>query len=303
MYAYSSRGKKESDAASNDRRNANGSPSYHCYFIPAHWISIDNGVSLVTEMLTGLDGLLERRVSNPTLYTTEDIKHLPTSHLTTLTPLLIGLLEPSVSDETIFVAVSDTLQDLLTRSALSDGSGSKTLTEPLLVWFDVVGSRITETSLGSEDNLSIVHSLCKLLVALGDHSTPYFATYIASSMPVSTGPITPPTSKGHLVQSFMRQLLIYTGLPGYYGVDEEESEMTLGFWYLFQEALWTTDFYIEEGGDDRSPAPPDVGPSGESKQVLMAKAVYIELVKVLRRKVSFPPQGSGWGRGGKRVVP
>ena len=33
--------------------------------------------------------------------------------------------------------------------------------------------------------------------------------------------------------------MAYTGMPGYYGVDEEQSEMTLGFWYLFQESLWS----------------------------------------------------------------
>ena len=80
-------------------------------------------------------------------------------------------------------------------------------------------------------------------------------------------------------------------------MDEEESEMTLGFWYLFQEALWSTDFYIEDGDSDRSPPPPDLDESGESKQVLMAKAVYMEVVKVLMMKVAFPPPGSGWSRG------
>lgn len=195
------------------------------------------------------------------------------------------------------MAASNALQELLSKSALSYGSGARTLTEPLLVWFDVVGNRITENALSTDDISGMVHSLCKLLVALGDHSTPYLATHIASSMPVSTGLSTPPTTKGHLVQSFLRLLLVYTGLPGYYGVDEEESEMTLGFWYLFQEALWSTDFYIEDGGDDRSPAPPEHAASEESKQVLVAKAVYTELVKVLRQKVAFPPPGSGWGRG------
>ncbi|KAF9529893.1 armadillo-type protein [Crepidotus variabilis] len=222
--------------------------------------------------------------------------YLKGNHLTSIIPLLIGLLDPSIPDETIFVAASDALQELLSKSALSDGSGTRTLTEPLLVWFDVVGNRITQNALSTEDISAISHSLCKLLVALGDHSTPYLSTHIASSMPVSTGPSTPPTTKGHIVQSFLRLLLVYTGLPGYYGVDEEESEMTLGFWYLFQEALWSTDFYIEDGGDDRSPPPPDLDASGESKQVLVAKAVYTELVKVLRRKVAFPPPGSGWSR-------
>jgi len=69
-------------------------------------------------------------------------------------------------------------------------------------------------------------------------------------MPIPIGPNSQPTTKGHLVEDFLRLVLTYTRLPGYYGVDEEESEMTLGFWYLFQEALRSTDFHIEDGDSD-----------------------------------------------------
>ena len=217
--------------------------------------------------------------------------------MTSVIPLLITLLNPAFPDDSVFVAASDALQELTTKSALSDGSGSKTLTEPLLVWFSVIGNGIMRTTLTSGDVSSISRSLCKLIVALGDHSTAYLATNIASSMPIPIGQNSQPTTKGHLVQDFLRLVLTYTGLPGYYGVDEEESEMTLGFWYLFQEALWSTDFYIEDGDSDRSPPPPDLDESGESMQVLVAKAVYMEVVKVLVMKVAFPPPGSGWSRG------
>ncbi|KAF9471249.1 ARM repeat-containing protein [Pholiota conissans] len=216
--------------------------------------------------------------------------------LTKLIPAVIALLNPNLPDESIFIAASDALQELTTNSALSDGSGSKTITEPLLLWLDTVGCRIVESTLATGEVSSISHSLCKLLGALGDHSTAYIATNISSSTSVSTGPTTPPTTKGHLVQNFLKLLLVYTGLPGYYGVDEEESEMTLGFWYLFQEALWSTDFFMENDEEDRPPAVPEVGEGGESQQVLMAKAVFRELVQILRRKVVFPPPNSGWSR-------
>lgn len=39
------------------------------------------------------------------------------------------------------------------------------------------------------------------------------------------------------------------------------------------------------------------GDAQEKEQVRVAKAVYIELVQVLRRKVAFPPPGSGWSKG------
>jgi len=52
----------------------------------------------------------------------------------------------------------------------------------------------------------------------------------------------PHKAEGHVTQTVLRLLLAYTGLPGHFGVDGEESELTLPFWYLFQEELWSTDF-------------------------------------------------------------
>jgi len=72
-----------------------------------------------------------------------------------------------------------------------------------------------ETSLSTGEASLASHSLCKLLVSLGDHSVSYLATNIASSMPISTGPTTLPTTKGHLIQDVLQLLLSYTALPGY----------------------------------------------------------------------------------------
>ncbi|RDB17659.1 Importin-13 [Hypsizygus marmoreus] len=223
---------------------------------------------------------------------------IPSSDLTPLIPLLISLLDQFGTAPETFIASSDTLQELMSKSALSDGAGTRTLTEPLLLWIDATGGRIVELTLGTGEVDDVSHSFCKLLVALGDHSTSYLAANLASSAPVvplvplpSPGPSQLPQTKGYLAQSFLRLLLAYTGLPGYYGVDEEESEMTLGFWYLFQEALWSTDFYFPED-EERRPVQPDP----QSAQVAMAKAVYSELVQILRRKVPFPAKGSGWSK-------
>lgn len=123
------------------------------------------------------------------------------------------------------------------------------------------------------------HSLCKLLCALGDHSTMYFASTLPS----------PPT------QTFLRLMLGYTGLPGWYGVDEEESELCLAFWYLLQESLWTVDFV-----SDREPSKDSDGwERSEEKQWEVAGEVYDELVQVLRRKVMWPEEEAltRWTRG------
>jgi len=136
------------------------------------------------------------------------------------------------------------------------------------------------------------HSLCKLIVTLGDHSNTYLATNVTSQQPVAGSPHT----RSQLVQSFLRLLLGYTGLHGYFGVDEEESEMTLGFWYLFQESLWSVEY--DEGDDERGSVPPaDVE---ESNRLALVNAVYVELVRILRGKVAWPPQNilSGWPKGG-----
>lgn len=133
---------------------------------------------------------------------------------------------------------------------------------------------------------SVSHSFCKLLVALGEQSTSYFATNITSRATVSpSGPM-----KSYLVQAYLRTLLSYTGLPGYAGLDEDESEMTLAFWYLFQESLWTADYHPDFDEDGTGT------PGLEGEQATVTQALYRELVQILRRKVVWPSESS-WPRG------
>jgi hypothetical protein len=57
--------------------------------------------------------------------------------------------------------------------------------------------------------------------------------------------------------------------------------MVLPFWYLLEEALLDAEYV----GD----------PQGELWS--MAKMIYLELVKVLKRKVTWPADTSGWAKG------
>lgn len=57
--------------------------------------------------------------------------------------------------------------------------------------------------------------------------------------------------------------------------------MVLPFWYLLEEALLDAEYV----GD----------PQGELWG--MAKMIYLELVKVLKRKVTWPADISGWAKG------
>ncbi|KAK7463063.1 hypothetical protein VKT23_007649 [Stygiomarasmius scandens] len=227
------------------------------------------------------------------------LPYLPTSDVTPIIPLLIALLDPDA--DAIFIASSDSLQEIMTKSALSDGSGSRVLTEPLLFWLDTVGSRIVDNIIQSSIADEIAISFCKLLSALGDHSTSYLAGNMASSAPVTLLPsamigipqnMLDNKTKGQLTQTFLRLLLSFTGFPGYYGVDEELSEMTLGFWYMLQEALWGNDFYIPENEDER----PDTSNAEMGDQTAVAKALYVEVVKVLRNKIKLPEPGHGWSK-------
>jgi len=203
-----------------------------------------------------------------------------------LIPSLINHLNPD--NDTSFIGASDVLQELLDQSTGKPNSHNL-LTDPLLIWVDSVGRRIIQstTEAGMVDEVS--HSMCKLLTSLGDHGSDYFSHHFVSNEPCG------PSTKGALIQMFLQALLSYTGLAGYYGVDEEESEMVLGFWYLFQESLWSEDI---SGKDDS----PEEQQQKLAQRAALSKVLYVELVKVLRRKVTYPPHGHGWAKGGSHVL-
>ncbi|KAK0237224.1 armadillo-type protein [Armillaria nabsnona] len=219
------------------------------------------------------------------------LSYLGAADVIAIIPLLLLFLNPE--DDTFFIAASATLQEIMSSSPLSNGqlgTGVKTLAQPLLLWLDSKGSVIVENTLRSGLVDEVSHSLCKLLAELGDHSTPYFARSIASKTRVdpleayqSVVPNPSGKTKGQLTQRYLRVMLDYTGLSGYFGADEETSELTLGFWYMLQEALWDL-----SADDNRE--------TNDGDPNVIAKAVYVELVKILRKKTTFPPRGHGWSK-------
>ncbi|CAE6366671.1 unnamed protein product, partial [Rhizoctonia solani] len=118
-------------------------------------------------------------------------------------------------------------------------------------------------AVASEDSGSVSHSVCKLITALGEHSTQYLAAHLNETN----------------VQKFMEVALGYTGFPGWYGIDEEESEMVLPFWYLLEEALLDADYVGDQNGELWG----------------VAKAIYLQLVRILQRKVTWPAE-PGWAK-------
>ncbi|TFY77229.1 hypothetical protein EWM64_g6783 [Hericium alpestre] len=215
------------------------------------------------------------------------------SDLTPLIEPLIANLDPSSLD--LFDPTATALISVLSSSSLSDGAGPRMLTEPLLLWSAHWGSIVVQKTMEAGGTDDVGHALCKLLVGLGDHSTHYLASKIASTDPLEPAfnPVAAQTggalpTKGQLVQTFLRLLLAFSAMPGYYGVDEEESEMTLGFWYLFQEELWSVNVPTKDG--ERRDA------AKEKDMWAVASAVYAELVAALRIKVKWPPLRSGWAK-------
>jgi len=147
-------------------------------------------------------------------------------------------------------------------------------------------------SLSAGDVDETAQSLCKLLVALGEHSADYLALQLALPQ----------------VQTFFTLMLGFSSLPGYYGLDEDVSEvsffsfatpflaagrltrfsllrlvqMTLGFWSLFQEAL-TASPHIETAD---APVP------GNEWQI--ALQIFSQLLRRMRGKCVLPRDGGGW---------
>ncbi|KAI9431177.1 ARM repeat-containing protein [Lactarius indigo] len=192
------------------------------------------------------------------------IPNLPSSDITPILPSLFALLDPAAPS---FQPVVSAVLAVLSSTAFEDGAGAVTLTVPLLQWCAQAGPPVVSTAHrdGPDESAS---ALCRLLAGLGDHSTAYLAENLHAP----------------LVQAFLRLVLSFTALPGSYGVDEEESERMLGFWYLFQESLWTVEF------------PPESDAAREKEMWALAKAVYAELVAVLRTKVRWPTPPSGWAK-------
>jgi hypothetical protein len=253
------------------------------------------------------------------------------SDLTPFIPMLIDLLNPIplhlpelevTFDSSTFVLSAETLEEILSKSVLSDGSGSKVLTEPLLLWclrwgqivFDLslegilvqpfICSYVFKMTGSTGSDLDVLRAFCKLLVAIGDHSVSYFASNIASQQLVApTALWASPSTRTHDIQNYLRLLLTFTGLAGYYGIDEEESEMTLGFWYIFQEALWNDDSYREVPEEEEAGGH-ETSAEKEKKRQIVVRAVYSELVRVLRQKVIWPREEvlGGW-TGGSYSLP
>lgn len=103
-------------------------------------------------MFCGLDVLDSCKVLQSESHSTLLAELQTLSDITPAVPLLISLLEPTpgqspVFNESLFVPASDVLQELMAHPPFYDGSGSKTLTEPLLIWIEKWGGAIVEASI------------------------------------------------------------------------------------------------------------------------------------------------------------
>ena len=114
-------------------------------------------------MFCGLDALDSCKVLQSESRSTLLAEHQTLSDITPVIPSLVSLLEPTSGpspafDESLFVPASDALQELMAHPPFYDGSGSKTLTEPLLIWIEKWGGVIVGASIQSE--IAIPHDDC-----------------------------------------------------------------------------------------------------------------------------------------------
>ncbi|TRM56832.1 hypothetical protein BD626DRAFT_517577 [Schizophyllum amplum] len=134
------------------------------------------------------------------------LSQLRADDLTSLIPLLLARL-------------GDGKGMILSRApAYQNGAGSRTLTEPLLLWLDGSGSRLVDrivrasnsTAGGDDEDLDDevpTRALVDLLAALGEHSVEYIARWVASAR------VAPVRTRGELVQNFLSTVLALTVLP------------------------------------------------------------------------------------------
>lgn len=106
-------------------------------------------------MFCGLDVLDSCKVLQSESRSTLLAEHQTPSDITPAIPSMISLLEPDpgpppVFNESLFVPASDVLQELMAHPPFCDGSGSKTLTEPLLIWIEKWGGPVVQTSIQSK---------------------------------------------------------------------------------------------------------------------------------------------------------
>ncbi|KAF9513538.1 hypothetical protein BS47DRAFT_1393254 [Hydnum rufescens UP504] len=200
------------------------------------------------------------------------IQHVPSSDITTLVPLLLS----NLSQSDMFIPSCNVVIEILSSSSLSGGTGTKILTEPILFWLEHQGRLIYDSSLECE-SLPFTHvyarswtsplageidessrALCKLLVALGDHSISFIATHLPDPR----------------VQTFLRVFMGFSGFPGCTSDPKIPlAKMTISFWTYFGEALLDADFFSDT----------------EGAQMSIVHQVYAELVGILQRKSRWPP--------------
>jgi hypothetical protein len=195
-----------------------------------------------------------------------------------LIPLCIELLNPQ--SEVVFTAAIDCLEEIISKAPYAGETSNRLVTEPFLLWLDARGTHIIQLAIQNGFVDECCKAICDMLCTLGDHSSQYFAQNVISSEVVTVPPYQP-KERGYLIQLYVKTMLDFTGFPGYFGLDEEISDMTADFWLTFQDEIWSSG--STTGGDPE-------------RRNQVVKDIYVQLVKILRRKVTFP-KDEEWSKG------
>ncbi|KAJ1975437.1 hypothetical protein H4R33_006655 [Dimargaris cristalligena] len=205
---------------------------------------------------------------------------------------------PAVLDRTFYFLPYETTRDAaseLLQAALDHPKVSQiqaTVTQRFLVWLDTPWLRdAVQTTIADTDE-DAARVLCNLLLAFAEGFTDFILTQLQHPA----------------INNLLEYLLRYTDYPGYFGHDQEISELPLNFWYLFQEGIADFDMdshdpdpftlipstgdlagsYREANPAVGAPLPPSGSATGQLPMVAI-RAFFRNLVHTLTGKLVYPP--------------
>ncbi|POG60960.1 armadillo-type protein [Rhizophagus irregularis DAOM 181602=DAOM 197198] len=145
---------------------------------------------------------------------------------------------------------------------------------------DWAKSQITK-AINDGDELS-ARNLCRLMTTFGDNFTNYVAiNFLRQDIVI-----------------YLEMMLMFAGFPGYFGQDQEISEMPLQFWFMLQESLCDPEVIPVISASDNDVSTSDIqtlniSPTNIQQIRESSIVIFRRLIEVLRGKVQYPPD-SEW---------
>lgn len=152
-------------------------------------------------------------------------------------------------------------------------------------------SQLKTTILPPESDDPFARTLCRLMTTLGENFTDFIARNLLRPD----------------VIAYLNMMIGFVGYPGYFGADQEISEIPLNFWSDLQESMVDAEDLFgggagkdeEELVDEEEAARREEKEEEQRRVKEAASLVYRKLVEVLRMKIEYPEEEewAGWTKG------